>query len=739
MKHTEKLVMDQAVDSLLDQVPNPIVGKEISRVDGPLKVSGKAIYSAEYQFDDLLYGFLVGATIGKGKVDSIDEDSATAIAGVVAVVTDFKKFIRNAQQGGAKRAPKQGVEKIAYHGQPIALVVATSYEAARDGAAALKVSYKASKSGAFDFDQEIAHRKPIDFVNDKGETKKNPENALANSDVMVDSVYTTPSQSNAAMEPHATIAHWEGDKLVLHSSLQMVASCKQQIAHALKLKPDNLRIVSRFVGGGFGSKLGISPDSIAAAIASKQLKKPIKVVMSRPQVFETTVRRTNTQQRVALGANKDGKIHTVIHNSIITNLPFELFFEPTAVSTHFLYNGEHRQVKYEKVTMNQVLAGSMRAPGEAVGMLALECAMDELAVKLDIDPVELRLKNLPELDPSKEIPFSSRKLAEALQQGAEQFGWNERSKSPASKRNGDWLIGMGMASAARSNVLKPSQARVTLHSDGTATVETDMTDIGTGSYTILGQITADLLGLPLTQVEVKLGDSAFPPASGSGGSWGATSSGSSVYLACKAIREQVAKALKIKPQELTLNNGQVTANGKTQSIVDIVKKDIVAMGQIDAGKTDKNYTQAGFGAHFSEVAVNAVTGEIRVKRMLGVFAAGRILNEKTARSQCYGGMVFGLGGALMEHLIHDPRDGRIVNHDLAEYHVPVNADIPPIEVVLLPERDPLANPLHAKGIGELGIAGAGAAIANAVYNATGIRVYDYPITLDKLLDQLPLL
>lgn len=735
MTHVETLKMDGAVESILDVIESPLVGQPISRIEGSLKVSGQATYTAEYQFEGLLYGYLVSATIGKGKVWEINEETAKAINGVIAVIQD-KKFLRNAQQGGIKIAPRQGVKKIAYHGQPIALIVASSYEAAREGGAALEVTYKVGH-GAFDLIKELVHRKPINFITDKGETKNEPEEALAVAKIKVDSVYITPSQSNAAMEPHATIAYWEGDQLILYSALQMLDSCRYQLAHALNIKVEKVRIISRYIGGGFGSKLGISPDTVAAAIAAKQLQKPVKVVMTRPQVFESTVRRTNTRQRVALGANNDGTLHTIIHNSIVTNLPFELFYEPVAAATHFLYKGANRQVKYEKVPMNQVLAGSMRAPGEAVGMLGLECAMDELAEQLKMDPVDLRLKNLPEQDPSKKIDFSSRKLAEALQHGACKFGWNQRSPITANKREGEWLIGMGMASSARGNMLKPSQAQVTLTKEAKVIVETDMTDIGTGSYTILAQITADLLGLDLKDIEVKLGDTHFPPASGSGGSWGAASSGSSVYLACKYIRERIAHKIKAKPEDIIFTQGNVKAGTDTYLLTEILSEDLVAKGQIKSGKAEKEYTQASFGAQFAEVAVNAITGEIRVRRMLGVFSAGRILNEKTARSQCYGGMIFGLGGALLEELIHDPRDGRIVNHDLAEYHVPVNADIPPIEVEFLVERDELANPLHAKGLGELGISGSGAAIANAVYNATGIRIYDFPIRLDKLINRLP--
>ena len=535
-----------------------------------------------------------------------------------------------------------------------------------------------------------------------------------------------------------------------------------------------------------------------SAIAAKDLKRPVLVNMTRPQVMETTVRRTNTEQRVALGADKDGKIHTIIHNSIVTNLPSETFFEPVAVSTHFLYGGDNRQIKYEMARMNFTLTGSMRAPGEAVGQLALECAMDELAHALKLCPIELRKRNEPSEDPSKKIPYSSRKLLACMEQGAKAFGWDKRPQTPASRLDGDWLIGYGMACAARSNELKPSQARVSLlPSDKPlgvlARIETDMTDIGTGSYTIFAQVVADMLGLPIDHVEVKLGDTDLPPAAGSGGSWGASSAGSSIYLACEALREKIAQSVGLhvdsigfkqgnlyrqfehdpslaekigekinhtltdtldKLAEKTGLNSEVSVDSH-DNVLDWEQVDtqlplrsflqqyaphgLVANGEIEPGKTKKEYRHAGYGAQFAEVGVHRVTGEIRVRRMLGTFAAGRILNEKTARSQCFGGMVFGIGAALMEQIHHDKRDGRLCNHDLAEYQVCVNADVPDLEVIMLPETDPYANPLHSKGIGELALSGAGAAIANAIFNATGVRVRDYPITLDKLLYQLPLL
>ena len=562
--------------------------------------------------------------------------------------------------------------------------------------------------------------------------------AMASAAYTIDSTYTTPSQNSAAMELHASIATWNDDgSLTLYGSYQMPSSDKLQLADALGLEPDQVRIIARYVGGGFGSKLGIAPESVAAAVAAKRLGRPVKAVMARQQVFDATVRRSNTEQRMRLAADQDGKLTAIGHETLCSNLPEEDFFEPAGIGTHYLYGGENRLITHDIVRLDRVLSGSMRAPGEAAGMLALECAMDELAEKTGIDPVELRKRNDPDQDPEKDVPYSSRHLTRCLDDAAERFGWDQRKPQPATDRRGEWWHGIGMAAACRGNKLQKSAAKVSIDGQGHAIVETDMTDIGTGTYTILAQITAEILGLPIDDVTVHLGDTDAPPGAGSGGSWGAGSSGSSVYLACEMLRNKLAAAMGVDSGTLTLKDGRAIAENRSVPIAELVGEGIAALGQIEPGEQGENFTQASYGAHFCEVKVNAVTGEVRVLRMNATFAAGRILNEKTARSQCLGGMTFGIGAALMEDLVHDMRNGKIVNRDLAEYHVPVNADIPQLEVTFLEERDVHANPMHAKGIGELGISGAGAAIANAIYNAVGVRIRDYPLTLDKLVTQMP--
>lgn len=732
------LTMDKPYpESLLDSGAQDVIGKPLDRVDGPKKVSGTATYAAEYQIDNLAYGVLVGSTIGKGKVVSIDADAVKALPGVIDVVTDFDTFIRVSQQGGETSAPTQGVKDIEYFGQIVAIVVAETFEAARDGAVRLDITYERD-DGVFAFSADAERDGKLPPNNTPAHSEQGDlDRAMREAAVTIDSTYTTPSQNSAAMEPHASIAVWEDGALTLYGAYQMPTSDAQQLAKSLGLSASKVRIISRYIGGGFGSKLGIAPESVAAAIAAKQLGRPVKAVMMRQQVFEATVRRSNTSQRMRLAATADGKITGIGQETVASNLATEDFFEPAGISTHFLYAGENRLITHELVRLNWLLSGSMRAPGEAVGLLGLEGAMDELAAKLEMDPIELRRINEPVQDPEKGVPFSSRNLIQALDDGAQRFGWSQRPAKPGSRREGEWLIGMGVSAAARVNLMMKTSAKVAIHPDGSVTVSSAMTDIGTGSYTILTQVASEMLGVPVAKITMELGDTNDVPAAGSGGSWGACSSGTAIYLACESLRGKLAKAMSVDETGLTLKDGMAVGDNRSVAIGELVGDGIEAVGTIKPGKQQKEFSQSSFGAHFAEVAVNAVTGETRVRRMLGVFAAGRILNEKTARSQCLGGMTFGIGAALTEDLIHDARTGQVVNHDLAEYHVPVNADVPQLEVVFLHERDIHSNPLHAKGIGELGICGAGAAVANAVYNATGIRVRNFPITVDKLLPGLP--
>ncbi len=716
----------------LDGMAQGVLGAPLDRPEGRLKVAGAAPYAAEALPAGVAFGVFARATIAKGRLRDINADAVRSMPGILGVISD-PRFLRNPAQGGAGKAPVQGVDRIDYVGQPIALVVAETVEQARHGAESLRPVFDAEPAAVDPEAPDADLDRPEAKQFDQGDLDR----AMKEAAFSIDVTYRTPTHASAAMEPHAAVADWRGDRVEVRSSLQMLKYNRAELADSLGIGPEQVRLLSPYVGGGFGSKLGVAPEAVAAAIAAQQFGRPVAVVLSRRQVFEAVMRRSETRQRIRLAADRDGRLTGIGHESLVSNLPGESFSEPVAQATHFLYGGQNRRIVHEVARVHRTCAGSVRAPGEAVGVTVLESAMDELAEAVGIDPVELRLRNIPDRHPEEDKPFSSHMLARALRRGAERFGWERRSREPGKTRDGEWLIGLGMASAVRVNMLSEAQARVTLLPGPRAIVETDMTDIGTGTYAILTQIAAEMLGLPADAVETRLGDTDLPPGPGSGGSWGAASSGNAVYLACQSLREQVAACLDAGTSDLTLKDGRAIAGNRSVSLGEMVDPDgWEAVGHIEPGEVSQAVRQSTFGSHFAEVGVNSVTGEVRVRRMLGVFAAGRILNEKTARSQCFGGMTFGIGMALTEELVHDRRDGHIVNRDLAEYHLPVNLDVPQLEVEFLEERDPWTGPLQAKGIGELSICGSAAAIVNAIHNASGVRIRDYPATLDKVLSGL---
>ena len=713
----------------LDSMKQGVIGKPLTRVEGLAKVTGTAPYAAEYPVDGCAEGVLVTATITRGEIVRIDKDSVLDRPGVIAVIDD-ERLTTRAAQGTANEAPQQSPQTVCYWGQPIALVVAETFEQARDAAKHLVVEYR-EEPGAPLFPAEVEAEEQEDETVRQGDLAQ----AMSAAAHSVDVTYTTKGHASAAMEPHAAIAEWDGEKLTVHASLQMLNYNITELADSLGLEEDKVRLVSRFVGGGFGSKLGISEETVAASLAAMELERPVRVVMSRQQVFQCIMRRSETTQRLRLAADADGRLTGFGHEALVSNLPGETFAEPVLQSSHFLYGADNRELMLNVARIHLMTAGSVRAPGEAVGMPALEGAMDVLAEEVGIDPVELRLRNIPEDDPEEGLPFSSHKLAECLRQGAEAFGWDAGPRKPRMTREGEWWVGTGMASAARVHNVGEAKARVTLKPDGTALVETDMTDIGTGTYTILAQIAGEMLGLDTADVLVDLGDTRHPRGPGSGGSWGASSSGSAAYVACKALREELASRVGVAETELDLANGQVVGG---QTLVQLLGgEDLAQEGHYEPGAIEDDFTAAGFGAFFAQVRVNHYTGETRVDRMLGAFGFGRVLNRKTARSQCLGGITWSIGAALTEALEFDPRDGHLVNCDLAEYHVPVHRDVPDLEVIMVEERDPAASPIQAKGIGELGMCGGAAAIANAIYHASGARLFDYPMTPDRVLACMP--
>ncbi len=717
----------------LDHMAQGVVGAPLDRPEGPLKVSGRATYAAEWQVPNLAYGVLVRGTATKGRVQGlVGQAEAEAMPGVLAVVRD-PRFLRNPAQGTAGQAPEQGPDELAYFGQPVALVVARSLEAAYHAALNLGVAVEAAEAV---LDPE-APGATVDRPEGKQQAQGDLDRAMAEAAHAIDVTYTTPGHNSAPMEPHAAIAEWDGDRLTVRGSYQMLSFNQKELADALGIETDKVRILSPYIGGGFGSKLGISHEAVTAAIAARQLGRPVLVPLTRPQVFEMVMRRSETRQRLRLAADAQGRLTGIGHEALVSNLPGEKFSEPVTQATPYVYRGENRLIGHAIARVNRTCAGSVRAPGEAVGITVLECAMDELAEATGLDPVELRRRNIPERDPTKDIPFSSHTLRAALDHGAAEFGWDKRNPTPGAVRDGEWLVGIGMASAVRVHMLGPAEARVTLSPDGRAVVETDMTDIGTGTYAILTQIAAEMLGLDPGAVETRLGDTDLPPGSGSGGSMGAGSTGTAVFLACEELRRQLCERLGCEDDDLTLKDARAVFGNRAVPLPEALDgQKLVGQGSMEPGNSEDRTRQSSWGAHFAEVGVSAVTGETRLRRMLGVYSAGRILNHKTARSQCIGGMVWGIGMALTEELLHDPRWGNIVNHDLAEYHIAVNADVPKLDAILLEERDPWANPLQAKGIGELSICGAGAAVLNAIYNACGVRVRDLPATLDKVLHGL---
>ncbi len=722
--------------------PNPIdrmtvVGKPVDRIDGALKTTGRAPYAYERHdaVPDPAYGHIVGAAIAKGRIASMDTRDAEAAPGVLAVVTAANAG--KLTKGNFNTAKLLGGPEIDHYHQAIAVVVAESFEQARAAAGLLRVDY-ARADGRYDLEKAMESA-----VEPKGDDNADTrtgdfEGAFAAAPVQFDGRYTTPDQSHAMMEPFASTAQWDGDQLTVWTANQMVAWGRGDVARTLGIPKDKVRLISPYIGGGFGAKLFVRSDAILAALGARAAKRPVKVAMTRPLSINNATHRPKTIQRIRIGATRDGKITAIGHESWSGDLPGG-GPEVATQQTRLLYAGANRLTAMRLAVLDLPEANAMRAPGEAPGMMALEIAIDEMAEKLGLDPVQFRILNDTQVDPeSPDRPFSQRQFVECLRIGADRFGWAKRNAKPAQRRDGKWLIGMGVASAFRNNLNMTSGARVRLGRDGIVAVETDMTDIGTGSYTILAQTAAEMLGVPVDRVRVVLGDSSFPVSAGSGGQWGANSSTAGLYAACVKLREAVATKLGLDPSSAEFTDGRVIVGNRSMVLTDATRDgDLVAEDKIEFGDLDKKFQQSTFGAHFVEAAVDAYTGETRIRRMLAVCAAGRILNPKSARSQVIGAMTMGVGGALMEELAVDTRFGLFVNHDLASYEVPVHADIPHQEVIFLDEADDKVSPMKAKGVGELGLCGVGAAVANAVYNATGVRVRDYPITLDKYLERLP--
>lgn len=715
-----------------------VVGKATDRIDGPMKTTGTAPYANDRR--DIApkpaHGFVVGSAIAKGRIRAIDVSEAKAAPGVLGIVT-----AREAGQlgkGDRNTARLLAGPDVQHYHQAIALIVAESFEQARAAAPLLRVEY-APTEGSFNLaaakDSAV---KPEKMMGAPDTAVGDFAAAFAAAEVQLDQSYSTPDQSHAMLEPHASIAAWDGDALTLWTSNQMINWAAMDLAKTLGIPREKVRIVSPFIGGGFGGKLFVRADALLAALGARVLRRPVRVALQRPLMFNNTTHRPATIQRIRIGATKAGKMTAIGHENWSGDLPGG---KPEAGVRYSrqLYAGAHRMSATRLAALDLAEGNAMRAPGDAPGSMALEIAIDELAEQLKLDPVELRVRNDTQVDPERpERPFSQRHLVECLRRGGSRFGWSKRSATPGKLRDGRWLVGMGVAAAFRNSPVINSAARIGVDGAGLVTVETDMTDIGTGSYTIIAQTAAEMMGVPLSRVVVRLGDSDYPVSAGSGGQFGANSSTSGVYAACVKLRGIIAQKLGFDPAQTTFEGGRVRHGQRSVPLAQAVgEKGLIAEDLIEFGDLDDKHQLSSFGAHFVEVGVDALTAEIRVRRMLAMCSAGRILNPKSARSQVIGAMTMGVGAALLEELAVDHRYGFFVNHDLAGYEVPVHADIPHQEVIFLDEVDPLSSPMKARGVGELGICGVAAAVANAVHNATGVRVREYPITLDKLLDLLP--
>jgi xanthine dehydrogenase YagR molybdenum-binding subunit len=699
------------------------IGQPVSRVDGPAKVSGQATYACEqWDVGQPLYGCIVGATIGKGRISRIDSRRAMRSAGVRHVLTH-----ENVPPQGmpdpkvdsqySRAHPALYSAEVHHYGEPVALVIAATFEQARTASHLVDVEYEAAR-GRFDFAAVLDTAYAPPAVNAGLPTDSaigHFDSAFAAAPVKIDQHYDTPYGYSQPMEPNAAMAIWRGDEVTVYLSSQILAEARAAIAATLRMDSRKIHLASPFVGGGFGSKLGIHAETILAVLAARAVRQPVKVVLTRQQIFDVVSLRPRMKQHVRLGADRQGRLIALGHDATMSTSPHWVYAEQTVAGTRSLYAAPNRLTRHRLVNLDIVRGEDVRAPGDAPGQLALESAMDELAHALDVDPIELRVLNEPQANPENGKPYSDRRLVECLREGARRFGWSQRPSKPATRRDGRWLVGYGVASASRMQFQAPSKARVRMRADGIAVVQADMTDIGTGTYTIVAQVAADALELPIDRVRVELGSTDYPPGGGSGGSFGASNTCVSVHRACVALKEK-------------MKGGAWTATG------------IEAEGAIASMGDEPNYkayTIEAYGAHFVEVGVDADTGETRIRRMLGVFAPGRVMNAKTARSQMIGGMTWGLSMTLHEEAYIDPRTGAVVNHDFASYLVPVNADIPAIDAVFLDSLDTKANELGMKGLGELGNCGANAAVANAVFNATGVRVREFPITIEKLLPGLP--
>jgi xanthine dehydrogenase YagR molybdenum-binding subunit len=706
------------------------IGQPVSRVDGRQKVTGGATYAAEFGVPGLAHGVIVRSTVANGRIASIESAAAERAPGVVAVLThrNAPKLAYRTHKALVDAAVGERLhvlqnDRVNHQGQPIALVIADTLEQANHAATLVDVTY-AAETGITD----ISRAEPVlptQEKTDQGETppaetrRGDPEGALAAADVKVDETYVIPRENHNPIEMHATIAAWDGDRLTLWDKTQWVHNVADEIAAVFGIPAENIRVVSPFVGGAFGSGLRTWPHVTLAALGARVARRPVKLMLSRREMYYGVGYRPHTVQRVALGASRDGSLAAIVHDGYQETSSYEEFSEALLNASRFLHSCPNVSTRHRIAPMNVHTPTYMRAPGEASGVFALESAMDELAVALNIDPLELRLRNEPQQDEFKKLPFSSRSTRECYQAAAERFGWSRRNPEPRSVRDGRWLIGWGMATATYPMNYAPASAATRLLPDGTAEVTSAASDMGPGTWTSMTQVAAETLGLPIERVKFVLGDTRLPRAPVHGGSLTMASVGSAVQAACRRAREDAL------------------ARGGANDLTEAMRRlgqPVEASAEVKPGDETKRFSMHAFGAVFVEVAVDADLGETRVRRIVGAYGGGRIVNPKTARSQCIGGMIGGIGMALMEHSVVDVRNGRVTNANFAEYAVPVHADAPLVmDVIFVDEHDPHVNPLGVKGVGEIALVGVAPAITNAIFHATGKRIRELPITPDKLL------
>jgi xanthine dehydrogenase YagR molybdenum-binding subunit len=737
----------------LARAQHGLIGAQVSRLDGPLKVRGEARFAAEYVMEGMVYAALRYSTIARGRIRTLETGAAEAAAGVVLVMTHRNSprmqpppmFLTGPKAAGGANLPVMQDPSIHWNGEPVAIVLAETQEQADHAASLIEITYESAPPRTFE--EARAHaRTPDSLVGQPVEVLVgDAEAALIDASHSVDLTYTTPRHNHNAIEPHAVTLAWDGDELIVHDASQGVKGHAWTFAQVFGIDEEQVHVTSPYVGGGFGGKTLWSHHLLGAA-ASKVAGRPVRVTLSREGVYRLVGGRTNTEQRVAIGADDDGRFKALIHTGLSAMTPYNALAEQFTFPARHMYATETLKTDQQVVDMDMLANSFMRAPGESVGTFALESAIDELAVELDLDPIELRIRNEPDKDPSSGLRYSSRHIVEAWRAGAERFGW-ERRTPPRTRREGEWLIGTGCALGTYPYHRFPGGvARITLDKTGHATIDVPAADMGMGTSTTQAILAADRFGLPLERVTVAYGDSSFPGNLLAGGSSQTASIAGAVIAVQRALVEQLLALGSDDSPLAGLTADEVGGRdeglceladpSRWESYAEILgragRDEIIVVASASDPDEVQAYSMHSFGAIFCQVRVNTITGETRVDRVLGSYDCGRIISAKTAASQFRGGIIMGLGLALMEDTNFDERTGRIMNPSLAEYHVPVHMDVPAIELMWTDIPDPYA-PAGARGIGEIGITGVAAAVANAVYNATGRRVRDLPITLDKLL------